>query len=82
MPWGTPASEEGSCEEEELDLVKAFLRDSDSDCEDAYYIQPSSSRQASLGGAAKPSLLQVMIGPLQNTHDPPACEVTCPLARA
>ena len=40
-------SEEGSCEEEDFDLFKAFLRDSDSDCEDAYYIQPSSASRAS-----------------------------------
>jgi len=58
MPWGS-ASEEGSCEEEEFDLVKAFLRDSDSDCEDAYYIQPSSARNAILGGAGNSRVLQV-----------------------
>ena len=51
-------SEEGSCGEEDFDLFKAFLRDSDSDCEDAYYIQPSSASRASFD-SGKSCVLQV-----------------------
>lgn len=40
-----------------MDLVKAFLRDSDSDCEDAYFLQHSSGH-ASLGGAHGPIAFQ------------------------
>jgi hypothetical protein len=55
--WGS-ISEEGSCEEEELELVKAFLRDSDSDCEDAHS-DWSGADCIRLGGADKPSVPQV-----------------------
>lgn len=64
--WGS-ISEEGSCEEEELELVKAFLRDSDSDCEDAHS-DWSGADCIRLGGADKPSVPQDQLCPLSSAH--------------